>query len=239
MQRVILLNPKGGSGKTTIATNLSCCFATEYGPTTLLDYDAQGSSTRWLNVRPSLLPEIHGIAAFENPAGITRSFHMRIPMGTRRVVIDTPAGVRANEFRQLVRPTDSIIIPVLASHIDIDAAARFIEQLRSLPSVRDGYTRVAVVANRVRARTLILRELEDFLRRVSFPFIARFRESRQYLRAAEQGLGIHELPVNEGAHDCTHWTPLLDWLEGRQVEEPISPPVRVSRRRSSPQAQPA
>ncbi len=231
MQRVILLNPKGGSGKTTIATNLACYFASEHGPTMLVDYDAQGSSTRWLNVRPSLLPEIYGVAAFENPAGITRSFHLRAPVGTRRVVIDTPAGVRANEFRQLVRPNDCIIIPVLASHIDIDAAANFIERLRRLPSIRDGHTRVAVVANRVRARTLILRELEDFLRRVSFPFIARFRESRHYLRASEQGLGIRELPVNDSAMDCAHWQPLFDWLAGRKVEEPVSTPARTSRRR--------
>ena len=231
MQRVILLNPKGGSGKTTIATNLACYFAAEHGPTMIVDYDAQGSSTRWLKVRPAFLPEIYGVAAFENPAGITRSFHMRAPTGTRHIVIDTPAGVRANEFRQLVRPTDRIIIPVLASHIDIDAAAKFIEQLRRLPSVRDGHTRVAVVANRVRARTLILRELEDFLRRVDFPFIARFRESRQYLRASEQGFGIHELPVNESAMDCAHWKPLIDWLAGRKVDEPVPSPAKISRRR--------
>ena len=232
MQRVILLNPKGGSGKTTIATNLACYFAAKHGTTMLVDYDAQGSSTRWLNVRPAFLPAIHGVAAFENPAGITRSFHMRAPVGTRNVVIDTPAGVRVNELRQLLRPTDRIIIPVLASHIDIDAASKFIEQLRCLPSVRDGHTRVAVVANRVRARTLILKELEDFLRRVSFPFIARFRDSRQYLQASEHGLGIHELPVNESEMDCAHWKPLLDWLAGRKVDEPIPAPAGLSRRRA-------
>ena len=97
--------------------------------------------------------------------------------------------------------------------------------------MRDGNTRVAVVANRARARTLILRELEDFLRRVSFPFIARFRDSRHYLRASERGLGIHELPKKESATDCAHWKPLIEWLAGRNVEEPRSPPVRSSRRR--------
>ena len=236
MQRVILLNPKGGSGKTTIATNLASYFAAEQQPTMLVDYDAQGSSTRWLRVRPVFLPEIHGVAAFESPSGITRSFHMKAPMGTRRIVIDTPAGVRANEFRQLIRPTDAIIIPVLPSRIDIDAAARFIDQLRRLPSVRDGQTRVAVVANRVRARTLNLRDLEDFLRRVSFPFVARFRESRQYLRASEQGLGIHELEVNESAIDCAHWEPMIGWLAGRKVDEPDSAPARLVRRRAAAHA---
>ena len=236
MQRVILLNPKGGSGKTTIATNLACYFAAEHGPTMLVDYDAQGSSTRWLKVRPAFLPEIHGVAAFENPAGITRSFQLRAPTGTRFIVIDTPAGVRANEFRQLVRPTDHIVIPVLASHIDIDAAAKFIERLRGLPSVRDGHTKVAVVANRVRARTLILQELEDFLRRLSFPFIARFRESRQYLQASEHGLGIHELPVNDSARDCAHWEPLIDWLAGRKVGEPLPASERMARRRTAAHA---
>ncbi len=236
MQRVMLLNPKGGSGKTTIATNLACCFATQHGPAMLVDHDAQGSSTRWLTVRPAFLPEIHGVAAFRNPAGITRSFHMRAPAGTRHVVIDTPAGVRANEFRQLIRPADSIIIPVIASHIDIDAASNFIETLRGLPSVRDGHARVAVVANRVRARTRILRELEEFLRRVGFPFIARFRESRQYLRASEHGLGIHELPLDESATDRAHWEPLIEWLAGRKVDEPRPDPVELSRRRAAAHA---
>ena len=230
-QRVILLNPKGGSGKTTIATSLASYFAANEGPTMLVDYDAQGSSTRWLRVRPALLPEIHGVAAFRSPAGITRSFHMRAPSGTRRIVIDTPAGVRADEFRQLIRPTDTVVIPVLASHIDIDAAAHFIDKLRTHPSIREGRTRVAVVANRVRARTLILEELESFLRRVSFPFVARFRESRYYLQASERGLGIHELPVNESAMDCAHWAPLVDWLSGHNVDEPCSGADRSSRRR--------
>ena len=236
MQRVILLNPKGGSGKTTIATSLASYFAAEHGPTMLIDYDAQGSSTRWLRMRPAFLPEIHGVAAFQNPAGVTRSFHMRVPAGTRQVVVDTPAGVRTNEILQLMRPSDRIVIPVLASHIDIDAAAKFIEQLRCLPSVRDGHTQVAVVANRVRARTLILRELEDFLRRVSFPFIARFRDSRQYLRASEQGLGIHELPVQESELDCTHWKPLVDWLAGRKVDEPMPSESKLAGRRAAAHA---
>ena len=236
MQRVMLLNPKGGSGKTTIATNLACCFAAEYGPTVLFDHDAQGSSTRWLKVRPAFLPEIYGVAAFRKPVGITRSFQMRTPAGTQRVVVDTPAGIQASELRQLVRPSDCIIIPVLASHIDIDAAAAFIEQLRSLPSIRGGHTRVAVVANRVRAGTRVLKELEDFLRRVDFPFVTRFRDSRQYLRASELGLGIHELPAKRSAADHRHWPPLLDWLAGRtageQPLEPLTAPARAVRCRA-------
>ena len=219
MQQVMLLNPKGGSGKTTIATSLASYLAARLGPTVVFDHDAQGSSTRWLQRRPAAYPAIEGVAAFRNPAGMTRSFQMRVPPGTAAVVIDTPAGVRANELQDLMRGADHIIIPVLPSPIDIDAVSGFIETIRRLPAIRDGRTKVAVVANRVRPRTLIFRELEELLRRASFPFIARFRESQNYLRASERGIGIHDLANKHNRTDRQQWAPLLSWLDGVPTQE--------------------
>ena len=219
MQRVMLLNPKGGSGKTTIATSLASYYAATLGSTVVFDHDAQGSSTRWLQRRPAAYPAINGVAAYQNPAGMTRSFQMRVPTGTTAVVVDTPAGVRANQLRDLVRGADNIVIPVLPSHIDIDAVSAFIEIIRQVPAIRDGRTKVAVVANRVRPRTVIFRELEDFLRRLSFPFVARLRESQNYVRSSERGLGIHDLPSKQNRTDRQQWAPLLSWLEGVPVPE--------------------
>jgi len=222
MHRVMLLNPKGGSGKTTIATGLASYFAASGWPTLIFDYDAQGSSSRWLQVRPAHRPLVEGVAAFEMPAGVTRSWQMRIPPGTERVVIDTPAGIRAPELRDLVRRTDSIIVPVLPSYIDIDAAGTFLERLRAIDPIRAGDVRVALVANRVRARTVVSKELEKFLSGLGLSHIGTLRESQSYVRAAETGLGIHELRTARARYDWRQWQPLLAWLGSlRQPELPL------------------
>ena len=232
MQSVMLLNPKGGSGKTTIATCLASYLVAHHRSTVLFDHDAQGSSTRWLRVRPRSMPAIHGVAAYQNPGRITRSFQMRVPAGTEHVVVDTPAGIKAVDVQDMIRRADHVIVPVLPSHIDIDAVSAFIDDLLALPPIRNGETRVAVVANRVRARTVIFRELEDFLRRASFPFIARLRESQNYVRASERGVGIHDLPRKQNRVDRQQWAPLLEWLDGRPVQEPPREPVRPRGRES-------
>ena len=213
IHRVMLLNPKGGSGKTTLATSLAGYYAARNLPTIVFDYDAQGSSTRWLRVRPAAFPEIHGVAAFRAAAGVTRSWQMRIPPGIERAVIDTPAGMRISEVSNLARHADSILIPVLPSHIDIDAVSVFVEELSRLEPIRSGRTKVAVVANRIRANTVIFRELDDFLSRLEFPFIARLRDSQNYVLAAEMGLGLHELRRVHTKKDRSQWAPLLNWLE--------------------------
>ena len=213
MRRVMLLNPKGGSGKTTIATTLAAFFASSDLRTMMFDHDAQGSTTRWLRVRPAAVAEIEGVAAFRNPAGMTRTFQMRVPPGVDRVVIDTPAGLRIQELADLIRRTDRILIPVLPSPIDIDAVANFAGEVAKLEPVRSGRVEVAVVANRVREKTLVFRELERFLDRLDFPFVATLRESQSYVRAAERGLGLHELHRGHTRVDRNQWAPLVQWLE--------------------------
>jgi chromosome partitioning protein len=219
MQRIMLLNPKGGSGKTTIATGLASYFAGRGHRVVIFDHDAQGSSTRWLELRPSACKPLQGVAAFRNPTGVTRSWHMRVPPETDHVVIDTPAGVRSQDVAGMVQRADHVIVPVLPSHIDIDAVCHFVEGLNALPSVRSGGTRVAVVANRVRANTVICQELEHFLAGLDFPFVARFRDSQNYVRACRGGVGIHDLPVRQSRVDRRQWAPLLAWIDERPVAE--------------------
>ncbi len=234
MKRVMLLNPKGGSGKTTIATSLASYYAGKGLPTAIFDHDAQGSSTRWLRVRPRSAPPIHGVAAFETKGGMTRAWQMRVPQGIETVVVDTPAGVRAHALMDMIRSAGRVIIPVLPSHIDIDAVSAFIEDLRKIDSVRDGDTQVAVVANRVRTRTTIFHELEEFLRRASFPFVARLRDSQNYMRAQERGLGVHDLRARQNRVDRQQWQPLLQWLDGEPVPqvEPLRTPGQTAERAS-------
>lgn len=219
MHRVMLLNPKGGSGKTTLATSLASYFAVNGWPTILFDHDAQGSSTRWLRARPAHRPAIEGVAAFEAPAGTTRSWQMRVPPGIERVVIDTPAGLRDPELADLVRRTDCVIVPVLPSYIDIDAVAGFLGRLRRTPAVRDGDVRVAVVGNRVRPGTVASSDLERFLDGLGYPFLTTLRESQHYVRAAESGLGVHELRGTGVRRDQRQWEALIGWVDGRRQGE--------------------
>ena len=109
MQKILVLNSKGGCGKTTIATNLASYFAAQDLATALLDFDPQGSSIRWLNLRPQSKPEIYGVhvASRKNNTGVTRSFQMRVPPNTERMIIDAPAGVAGNELRDIIGYVDT------------------------------------------------------------------------------------------------------------------------------------
>ena len=214
MLRIMLLNPKGGCGKTTIATSLASYFAASGLRTAVEDHDSQGSSTRWLNARPVDAASIHGVEAFRAARGVTRSWQMRLPADVARVVIDTAAGLDATLVPEFVQRADFVVVPVLPSRIDMDAAQDFLELLARAPALRQGKRRVALVANRLRGNRRLVRELKSFLAEQPFPFIASFRDSNNYERAAELGVGIHDLDARRTVTDRDQWRPLLAWLDG-------------------------
>ena len=129
MQRIVVLNPKGGSGKTTIATNLASYLASRGHTPVLMDFDPQGSSLRWVKKRQPSQPPIHVIAAFEKDTRTTRAFQLRVPEETSHVVVDTPAALPGQEMPAMVRDAHKIIVPVLPSDIDIHACSRCIRDL--------------------------------------------------------------------------------------------------------------
>ncbi len=94
MLRIVVLNPKGGSGKSTIATGIAAMYAARGYRPVLMDFDPQGSASRWLEKRSPHQPPIHGIAAYARALGVTRSFQLRVPHGTDRVIVDTPAALQ-------------------------------------------------------------------------------------------------------------------------------------------------
>ena len=210
----MVLNGKGGSGKSTIATNLAGYYASSGLRTALVDHDPQGAATRWLSLRPDTAPAIHGIVTRQRSSHVTRAWQTRVPAETLRVVVDTPAGVAGHELTQLIRQADAIIIPVLPSDADIYAATHFIEELLLGARLRATSARVGLVANRVRQHTRIYASLERFLRRLSFPLLAALRDTQNYIHAAGLGIGIHEMkPRSRVSPDLSQWAPLLTWLE--------------------------
>lgn len=208
MRSIMVLNAKGGCGKSTLATNLASYYADQGLPTALADFDPQGSSMDWLAERPPERPTIQGIAAWEDM--------IRLPRDTERLIIDAPARVHGKELTDMIRRAQTVIVPVLPSPIDMRAAADFISELLSVGKVSRDETRIAVVANRVRESTLAFQSLNEFLNSLDIPFIAVLRDSQNYVRAAERGLGIFELPPYMAEHDVAQWVPLLRWLNSKR-----------------------
>jgi chromosome partitioning protein len=222
MQRILVLNAKGGCGKSTIATNLAGYFASRGLVTALMDHDPQGSSMKWLSLRGSDLPNIHGIAAHEKRLAVTRAFQLRLPLHAQRVVMDVPAGVAGLQMREYVAQADVVLVPVLPSPIDIHAAAHFVQDLLLVGRLRQSGTRLAVIANRVRQNTIVFRNLEKFLNSLNLPLVATLRDSQSYIRAAELGVSIHELDERRVERDRARWNDLLVWLE--RLAEPAQFP---------------
>jgi chromosome partitioning protein len=216
MQRILVLNPKGGSGKTTIATNLASYFASLGDRPLLSDNDAQGSSTRWLKKRKPEQAFIHGIAAFDRNSRMTRAWQMRIPADAAHVVVDTPAAVPPQDMPEMTKSAHAIIVPVLPSDIDIHACSKCIADLLLIAKVRRDENRIGVVANRVKRNTLIYQSLMRFLETLRIPVIATLRDSQNYVRAAEQGLGLYEMKRYVVEQDLEDWQPLLAWLKAKE-----------------------
>lgn len=205
MRSIMVLNAKGGSGKSVIATNLAGYYALDGANVALADFDRQGSALEWLAHRPRTRPRIHGCAAWKGP--------FRVPRGTEYLIMDGPAALHGTELAALVRRAAMLIVPVVPSPMDIRAAAHFIEELLLVGRVSRRDPRLAVIANRVREQTQVFRDLERFLKRLGIPYLTALRESRNYHRAAERGLSVFELAPSLVATDLLQWQPLLDWLE--------------------------
>ena len=209
MRHIMVLNAKGGCGKSTIATNLASYFATRKRKVALADYDPQRSSLDWLAKRPEDRPPIEGVESYKHGLrDLPRSSHV--------VIIDAPARVHGPELTDMVRHAETIIVPVLPSTIDIQAASKFLEDLAEVGRVERREVKIAVVGNRVRENTLISDELDEYLDNLKTPYVAKFREAQNYVRAYTRGLGVFELPEYLAWPDQEQWEPLIEWLESRR-----------------------
>jgi chromosome partitioning protein len=215
MQRIVVLNPKGGSGKTTIASNLAACYAVDGHRPALMDLDPQASSMRWMRKRPDDNAAIHGIAAFERSGAVTRSWQLRVPAECGAVIIDTPAALEPHALPEITRGADAVLVPVMPSDIDIHATAKCIADLLLVAKIRRADNRVGIIANRVRTNTLVSQSLMRFLDSLDIPLVAVLRDSQNYVRSAEAGVGVYEMPRWQVQHDVGHWRQLTAWLNGK------------------------
>lgn len=209
MRTILVLNAKGGCGKSTIATNLASYFAAEMGKNVVLaDYDPQESSLAWLEAREEWRAPIAGIAAHKDP--------LRVPRDTDVVIMDAPARVHGKELTALLRKAETVLFPVLPSPIDIRAARRYMEELQKNPKVARKEVKIGIIANRVRENTIIFGELYDFIKSMKLPYVATLRDTQNYIHAEERGIGIFEMAPSRVYQDLEDWEPLTKWLRSKR-----------------------
>ncbi|WP_316367075.1 nucleotide-binding protein [Candidatus Thiodiazotropha sp. CDECU1] len=207
MRTIMLMNAKGGCGKTTIATNLATWYADEGKRVALADFDPQQSTMDWLEARKDYegIPDIQAINAASEP--------VRPAKGTDLLIMDAPAGVHGKAINKMLLRVDTLILPVLPSPIDMRACSRFLTELLASGRVSKNQTRIGIVANRAKEQTRIYHDLETYLGHLKVPFITHLRESQNYIRSAEKGLAIFELAPSQVYKDVVLWDPLFKWLK--------------------------
>ena len=227
LHKIVILNPKGGCGKTTLATNLASYYALRGPPPTLIDNDPNGYTMRWLEKRPRHRCEIHGIATYKSSMHATRTWQLRIPNETTIVIIDTPAALDQSDIHDLTYDANSILIPVLPSAIDIRFAAKFIADLLLATQIDRRDRQLAVVANRTRQNTRSLAKLMRFLTSLEIPLISILRDSQNFVHAADLGMGIYEMPRHRVKIDVDRMDRIVSWLDrlptSKQDRESFSP----------------
>ena len=202
MRRIMVVNAKGGCGKSTIATNLASYYALAGARVLLADCDPQASSVDWIARRPRECAPIRVLPVFDDGM-------WQVPADMEYLVIDTPARAHGLELARYLRRCDSVILPVLPSPIDIQACERFLKEIIPLA----GEARIALVANRVKGGTHAFDKLNTFLERQKIAYVATLRDAQNYVRAYDRGFGIYELPKYLAWPDWETFDPLIQWLD--------------------------
>jgi len=204
----MVLNAKGGCGKTTIATNIASHYAKKGRNVVLADFDPQLSSLDWLLKRDENRPSITGLDAVNNP--------LRVPKGTDIVIFDVNAGVMGRDLTAMVRRAETILLPVLPSPIDIRAGTKYIQEMLLVGKISREQTKIGLIANRVKENSTGYEKLQVFLRNLKIPIIATLRDTQNYLRASERGLGIFDMRNSLVEHDVDQWKPIITWLNSKK-----------------------
>lgn len=207
MQTILIANPKGGAGKSTLATNLATHFAWQGRQVALGDIDRQQSAAHWLKLRSVHFPPIaHWDADGDDELA-------KPPKACQVAILDTPAGLRGKKLEAALKRCDHILVPVQPSSFDMWASEDFFARLAEEKQVRKGKVQVGVVGMRVKTHTRASQQLVDFLSEFELPVLSCLRDTQYYLQTLPRGLGLFDLPRPRVARDLEQWRPILDWLE--------------------------
>ena len=206
MKVVVIANPTGGAGKSTLSTNIAGYFASQGHSVILGDADVQQSSKFWLTHRPPVLP---AITTWEHEADLI--YTAKPPRGITHVVIDTPGGLHGWRMKEVVERADKVIVPIMPSVFDMQATNTFISKL--LQHKRTNTTEVAVVGNRVDSRTLAAANLEKFMHSLQVPVLSYLRDTQYYVHMAAHGLSVFDITPSKVQRDLEQWVPICQWLD--------------------------
>ncbi len=215
VRRILIINGKGGCGKTTIATNLAVAYAKAGHGVALMDNDPQGSSGFWATQRAADLPPIHLVPTYRRSNMYqTTVFQNRLPPEVDRVIIDGHSNARDRDLELLLKQTDVVLIPLQPSSIDIQAGSRFITEMVTHRAFRSAPRPLGVIANRVQPNTATHAKLQHFLACLDVPTVATFRDSPVYMEAAEQGKGVVDMLDSRAARkETASWWELIRWID--------------------------
>ncbi len=205
MRTILVANPKGGSGKTTLATNIAGWLAGKRQRVVLQDLDPQRSASEWLARRPALFPEIGMATPDAKRRDVKES-------GALWLVVDTPAGIHGDDLREAVRRADVMLVPLTPSAFDMTATHHFLDAIQEYKTVKEGALSIGIVAMRVDARTVSAAELDQFLQAFDFPLVAHLRATQVYVHCARDGATVFDLPRSRGELDWAQWKPLTRWI---------------------------
>jgi chromosome partitioning protein len=205
MKAILIANPKGGSGKTTLATNLAGSLAVREEKVFLWDLDRQQSSLKWLAMRPADRPAIHRLDASDDDESA-------IPRGASWLVLDSAAGLHGKNLAHALKIANKIIVPVQPSVFDMAATSAFLQTLMEEKVVRKHKTFIGIVGMRVNPRTRAAATLEAFLAQFKLPVLTYLRDTQIYVNAAFNGLSMFDLPEYLSSKDLEQWQPILDWI---------------------------
>ena len=205
MKAILIANPKGGSGKTTLATNLAGSLAARKQKVFLWDLDRQQSSLKWLAMRPADRSVIHRLDAEDGDEST-------IPRSSSWLILDSAAGLHGKNLAYSLKIAHKIIVPVQPSVFDMAATSTFLQTLMEEKAVRRHKTLIGIVGMRVNPRTRAAATLEAFLAQFELPVLTYLRDTQVYVNAAFNGLSLFDLPEYLSAKDLEQWQPILDWI---------------------------
>jgi chromosome partitioning protein len=206
MKVIVIANPKGGSGKSTLSTNIAGYLANSGHQVMLGDADVQRSSKFWVSQRPEVLPKV---ATWEYEADLI--YTAKPYKDTTHVVIDTPGGLSGWRMQEVIGRADKIIVPIMPSMFDMQATNAFIVKLLQLKRAQT--SQVAVIGNRVDARTVAAANLKKFMDTLNVPVLTYLRDTQYYVHMAAHGLSMFDITPSKVQRDLEQWKPICDWLD--------------------------
>jgi chromosome partitioning protein len=204
MPVIVVANPKGGVGKSTLSTNIAGWLARQGHAVMLGDVDRQQSARQWLGLRPPQLPPIRGW-------DVDAKKIARPPKGTTHVVLDTPAGLHGTRLDEVMKLADRLLVPMQPSLFDIQATHGFLQALRA--HRRAGEIAVGLVGMRVKEHTHANEHLHEFVATLPFPLVAGLRDTQNYVHLAARGLSLWDVTPGRVERDLEQWQPILEWLQ--------------------------